>query len=74
MMTKQSLAGRSPGVGVIGSTIGRGISWLGRAYGLAAGGAPGRRQDSLDEQLRHGCCQPPRILLGDAPRQAATDP
>ena len=31
-----ALAGTSPDVGVVGYTIGGGISWLGRAYGLAA--------------------------------------
>src|SRR6516165_7388014 len=31
-----ALAGSSPDVGVAGYTIGGGISWLGRAYGLAA--------------------------------------
>jgi FAD/FMN-containing dehydrogenase len=31
-----ALAGSSPDVGVVGYTIGGGISWLGRAYGLAA--------------------------------------
>jgi len=31
-----ALAGSAPGVGVIGYTIGGGISWLGRTYGLAA--------------------------------------
>jgi FAD/FMN-containing dehydrogenase len=31
------LAGTAPGVGVVGYTIGGGIGWLGRAYGLAAG-------------------------------------
>jgi FAD/FMN-containing dehydrogenase len=31
-----ALAGSSPDVGVVGYTIGGGMSWLGRAYGLAA--------------------------------------
>jgi len=31
-----ALAGTAPGGGVVGYTIGGGISWLGRAYGLAA--------------------------------------
>jgi FAD/FMN-containing dehydrogenase len=31
-----ALAGSAPSVGVVGYTIGGGISWLGRAYGLAA--------------------------------------
>jgi FAD/FMN-containing dehydrogenase len=31
-----ALAGTSPDVGVVGYTIGGGISWLGRAFGLAA--------------------------------------
>ena len=31
-----ALAGSSPDVGVVGYTIGGGISWLGRSYGLAA--------------------------------------
>ena len=31
-----ALAGSSPDVGVAGYTLGGGVSWLGRAYGLAA--------------------------------------
>jgi FAD binding domain/Berberine and berberine like len=31
-----ALAGSSPDVGVVGYTLGGGVSWLGRAYGLAA--------------------------------------
>ncbi len=33
-----ALAGSSPDVGVIGYTLGGGLSWLGRRYGLAANG------------------------------------
>jgi len=36
-----ALAGSSPDVGVVGYTIGGGISWLGRAYGLAPSFAHG---------------------------------
>ncbi len=31
-----ALAGSSPDVGVVGYTLGGGMSWLGRKYGLAA--------------------------------------
>jgi hypothetical protein len=34
-----ALAGSSPDVGVVGYTVGGGISWLGRKYGLAASNA-----------------------------------
>ena len=33
-----ALAGSSPDVGVVGYTLGGGVSWLGRRYGLAANG------------------------------------
>jgi FAD/FMN-containing dehydrogenase len=46
-----ALAGASPGVGVIGYAIGGGISWLGRAYGLAANNVQAIEMVTADGRL-----------------------
>ena len=46
-----ALAGSSPGVGVVGYTIGGGISWLGRAYGLAASNVAAIEMITADGRL-----------------------
>ena len=46
-----ALAGTSPDVGVVGYTIGGGISWLGRAYGLAANNVTAIEMVTADGRL-----------------------
>jgi FAD/FMN-containing dehydrogenase len=46
-----ALAGTSPDVGVAGYTIGGGISWLGRAYGLAANSVEAIEMVAADGRL-----------------------
>jgi FAD/FMN-containing dehydrogenase len=46
-----ALAGTSPDVGVVGYTIGGGISWLGRAYGLAASNVEAIEMVTADGRL-----------------------
>jgi FAD/FMN-containing dehydrogenase len=46
-----ALAGSSPGVGVVGYTLGGGISWLGRAYGLAASNVAAIEMVTADGRL-----------------------
>ena len=46
------LAGSSPDVGVVGYTLGGGISWLGRAYGLSANNVEAFEVVTADGRLR----------------------
>jgi len=46
------LAGSSPDVGVVGYTLGGGLSWLGRAYGLSANNVEGFEVVTADGRLR----------------------
>jgi FAD/FMN-containing dehydrogenase len=46
-----ALAGSSPDVGVVGYTLGGGMSWLGRAYGLAASNVEAIELVTADGQL-----------------------
>ncbi|HWC39868.1 MAG TPA: FAD-binding oxidoreductase [Acidimicrobiales bacterium] len=47
-----ALAGSSPDVGVVGYTLGGGLSWLGRTYGLAADNLEAVEVVTADGQLR----------------------
>ena len=47
-----ALAGSSPDVGVVGYTIGGGMSWLGRAYGLSANNVEAIELVTADGELR----------------------
>ncbi len=47
-----TLAGSSPDVGVVGYTLGGGLSWLGRTYGLAANNVEAVEVVTADGQLR----------------------
>jgi FAD/FMN-containing dehydrogenase len=47
-----ALAGTSPDVGVVGYTLGGGISWLGRRYGLAANSVTAVELVDAEGQLR----------------------
>ncbi len=47
-----ALAGSSPDVGVVGYTLGGGISWLGRKYGLAANSVVAVELVDADGELR----------------------
>ena len=47
-----ALAGSSPDVGVVGYTIGGGMSWLGRAYGLSANNVEAIEVVTADGRLR----------------------
>ena len=47
-----ALAGSSPDVGVVGYTIGGGMSWLGRAYGLAANNVEAIEMVTADGAMR----------------------
>jgi FAD/FMN-containing dehydrogenase len=46
-----ALAGSSPDVGVVGYTLGGGISWLGRAYGLSANNVEAIEMVTADGRL-----------------------
>ena len=65
-----ALAGSSPDVGVVGYTLGGGLSWLGRRYGLAASNVrlgrdrDGRRRHPPDRRRDR-----PGPLLGDPRRR-----
>jgi FAD binding domain len=54
------LAGSSPDVGVVGYTLGGGMSWLGRAYGLSANNVEAVELVTADGRLR-------RADAGDEP-------
>jgi FAD/FMN-containing dehydrogenase len=47
-----TLAGSSPDVGVVGYTLGGGMSWLGRTYGLAANNVEAVEVVTADGELR----------------------
>jgi FAD/FMN-containing dehydrogenase len=47
------LAGSSPNVGVVGYSLGGGLSWLGRRYGLACNSVTGIEIVTADGRLRH---------------------
>jgi len=47
------LAGSSPGVGVTGYTLGGGMGWLGRTYGLSANNVEAFEVVTADGQLRY---------------------
>jgi hypothetical protein len=47
-----SLAGSAPDVGVVGYTLGGGLSWLGRAHGLAANSVVAMEVVTADGRLR----------------------
>jgi len=58
-----ALAGSSPGVGVVGYTIGGGISWLGRAYGLASNNVEAIEMVTADGRLvRADACTEPDLF------------
>ena len=58
-----ALAGSSPDVGVVGYTIGGGISWLGRAYGLAANNVEAIELVTADGRLvRADACTEPDLF------------
>jgi FAD/FMN-containing dehydrogenase len=58
-----ALAGSSPDVGVVGYTIGGGISWLGRAYGLAASNVEAIELVTADGRLvRADACTEPDLF------------
>jgi UDP-N-acetylenolpyruvoylglucosamine reductase len=57
------LAGSSPDVGVVGYTIGGGMSWLGRAYGLAANNVEAIELVTADGRLvRADACTEPDLF------------
>ena len=55
-----ALAGSAPNVGVVGYTIGGGMSWLGRAYGLAANNVEAIEVVTADGRIVHAdaCTEP----------------
>jgi FAD/FMN-containing dehydrogenase len=58
-----ALAGSSPDVGVVGYTIGGGISWLGRSYGLAANNVEAIELVTADGRLvRADACTEPDLF------------
>jgi len=57
------LAGSSPDVGVVGYTIGGGMSWLGRAYGLSANNVEAIEMVTADGRLvRADACTEPDLF------------
>ncbi len=58
-----ALAGSSPDVGVVGYTIGGGMSWLGRAYGLSANNVEAIELVTADGRLaRADACTKPDLF------------
>jgi hypothetical protein len=58
-----ALAGSSPDVGVVGYTIGGGMSWLGRAYGLSANNVEAIELVTADGRLvRADACTEPDLF------------
>ena len=57
------LAGSSPDVGVVGYTLGGGMSWLGRAYGLSANNVEAIELVTADGRLRRvDACHEPGLF------------
>jgi FAD/FMN-containing dehydrogenase len=66
-----ALAGTSPDVGVIGYTIGGGISWLGRTYGLAANNVEAIEMVTADGRLVRADAAPRPTCFGRCAAAAA---
>ena len=64
------LAGSAPDVGVVGYTLGGGLGWLGRKYGLAANSVVAAEIVTADGQIaHHRPRQRARPVLGDPRRR-----